>query len=505
MGNHPSTWMFALAFSTVIVLGGCGSSNESEQGLNSCETINDCVVGEACIGQDGGPKFCMPVTEPNMQMANRQGEGQTTPGRQATNGVSDANPSMGGMAESLPTIGSFAGASSADQMPSDMSDNGESNNTSEASASDSPMAGSQGTAPAIGVEEPTDDGRACPEIQRALKPNAASIPRVMLVVDRSWSMLQDEDRWTPIENALNQVTQALQEQVKFGLVVFPNPSPVGEPDEDMFGTCLASGRSRYDCEESYDACAPGEVVVNPDLNTSANIVQQLQDKRPSPNQGTPTASALAAAGAKLMENPTRKDLIIVATDGGPGCNFGLNPQQCVCMNASCSLFNSSEMCLDNAATVAQVEALAANGIKTIVLGISIGLPEEEACIADRCFEAGQACINGVCVNQAPQVLDAMAVAGQTDVMGRHFAVQDLDQIQQRLTAVAGSVAPCTYELNELEGFLDRLRVAIDDNEIFRDPNHMNGWDVVDGLLQLYGDACDTLRDGAPHTLSATCY
>ena len=66
------------------------------------------------------------------------------------------------------------------------------------------------------------------------------------------------------------------------------------------------------------------------------------------------------------------------------------------------------------------------------------------------------------------------------------------------------MAPCTYELNALEGFLDRLRVAIDDNEIFRDENHMNGWDVVDGLLQLYGDACDTLRDGAAHTLSATC-
>ena len=34
-------------------------------------------------------------------------------------------------------------------------------------------------------------------------------------------MSQDEDRWTPIEMALTQVTEALDDQVKFGLVVFP--------------------------------------------------------------------------------------------------------------------------------------------------------------------------------------------------------------------------------------------------------------------------------------------
>ena len=124
---------------------------------------------------------------------------------------------------------------------------------------------------------------------------------------------------------------------------------------------------------------------------------------------------------------------------------------------------------------------------------------------NRCFSDGQACINGMCVNQAPRVLDAMAVAGRTDVNGRHYAVEDLAEIQQRLTAVAGSIAPCTYELNELRDFLDRLRVAIDDNEIFRDPTHTNGWDVVNGLLELYGEACETLRDGGAHVLSATCF
>ena len=163
------------------------------------------------------------------------------------------------------------------------------------------------------------------------------------------------------------------------------------------------------------------------------------------------------------------------------------------------------MCLDDVETLNAVTALAMDGIRTLVLGISIGLPDEGACIAGQCFTDGQVCINDRCVNQAPKVLDAMAVAGQTDVNGRHYAVEDLAQIQQRLTAVAGSIAPCTYGLDQLAEFSDRLRVAIDDVEILRDPTRMNGWDVVDGLLELYGAACEKLRDGAPHTLSATCF
>ena len=56
-----------------------------------------------------------------------------------------------------------------------------------------------------------------------LKPSPGSIPRVMLVVDRSYSMIVEEDRWSPIENTLSRVTDSLRDTVQFGLV-FPSPA-----------------------------------------------------------------------------------------------------------------------------------------------------------------------------------------------------------------------------------------------------------------------------------------
>ena len=145
-------------------------------------------------------------------------------------------------------------------------------------------------------------------------------------------------------------------------------------------------------------------------------------------------------------------------------------------------FGESEMCLDDDATVNAVANLAQDGIRTLVLGISIGLPPEDACFGGTCFANGQVCVNGQCVNQAPQVLDAMAVAGQTAINGRHHQVDDVAQIQQQLTMVTGSVAPCTYSLDQLLPFADQLRVVVDDNEVMKDVTHTNGWDVVNGLL-----------------------
>ena len=63
----------------------------------------------------------------------------------------------------------------------------------------------------------------CGSFMTNLKPSAGSIPDVMLVVDRSYSMINSEDRWTPALRAISQVTQALEENVSFGLTLFPHP------------------------------------------------------------------------------------------------------------------------------------------------------------------------------------------------------------------------------------------------------------------------------------------
>ena len=88
---------------------------------------------------------------------------------------------------------------------------------------------------------------------------------------------------------------------------------------------------------------------------------------------------------------------------------------------------------------------------------------------------------------------------------RHLQVTDLNELQQRLTQAAGSVAPCRYDLGEIPPeFYDRLVVTLDGMEIMADPNRTNGWSVEGREIILHGPACEALRDGQPHGLGVSC-
>ena len=43
----------------------------------------------------------------------------------------------------------------------------------------------------------------------------------MLVVDRSYSMIMTQDRWTPLTDAMQTVMNNLGDGVQFGLTLFP--------------------------------------------------------------------------------------------------------------------------------------------------------------------------------------------------------------------------------------------------------------------------------------------
>ena len=371
-----------------------------------------------------------------------------------------------------------------------------------------------------GGEEPVDEG-ICPEVRVLLKPTLGSIPQVMLVVDRSYSMINTEDRWTPVFNGLTSVTANLEESVQFGLVLFPDPQR-GAPDPQAIQECINNGRTSLacdfipspDCEtalctDDYNACTPGRVMVPPAHETAQAISGQLQTNGPAPDQGTPTASALRAAGDALIAAGGSNQIILLATDGAPGCNFGINPTSCDCLTSLSTLCASDRfatMCLDDEETVAEIEALRGRGIDTIVLGITLGLNPEGPCIeGNRCPYGAQRCEGGMCVNLTPRVLDAMAVAGGRAVNRRHLQVTDLNELQQRLTQAAGSVAPCRYDLGEIPPeFYDRLVVTLDGMEIMADPNRTNGWSVEGREIILHGPACEALRDGQPHGLGVSC-
>ena len=336
----------------------------------------------------------------------------------------------------------------------------------------------------------------CPELNLLLKPAAGSVARVMLVVDRSYSMIQSEDRWTPLTNALQTVMENLGGGVQFGLTLFPNPWHA--PSEDA-------------------RCAAGVVNVDVDFDTQAEILQTMDTGRPVSNRGTPTASAVAAAGRFFIENPSPNDYILLATDGGPGCNLYENEptrySNCVCLSNTCT---ENLNCLDDDRTVQVVQGLYQEGIETMVLGITIGLPREtEGCYGHYACGAGQACSCvdnggcgpsnvGTCEDILRPTLSRLAVAGGRDNNGSYFEVTNLDELAASVQAVAGSIRPCSFDLEALGDFGNDLQLTIDGMVIPNDPDRQNGWYAEEGVLTLYGSACAAIRDGRAHTISAQC-
>ena len=223
--------------------------------------------------------------------------------------------------------------------------------------------------------------------------------------------------------------------------------------------------------------------------------------------GTPTASALAAAGRFLLDNqPTEKDYILLATDGGPGCNAYANTpsyyNECICLSAAC--FENLN-CLDDSRTETIVRGLAQQGIETMVLGITIGLPAEGGnCTSNYDCSSAQGCVNYRCQDALRPTLSRLAVAGGTAVNNTYFEVTNLNELQASIQTIAGSIRSCVFDLEAFGVFGNDLVLYIDDVLIPNDPTRQNGWYAEDNVLTLYGTACSAIRDGRAHSISAQC-
>ena len=290
---------------------------------------------------------------------------------------------------------------------------------------------------------------ACEYIEVNLKPDSALVPHIMLVVDRSGSM-RDSGEWDRMVPVLEELTAALDDVVHFGLTLFPDP------------------------RDPRNSCAPGRIVVEPDARTADQI--ELQFFLYGPSGGTPTAESLVRVYNFLEHNhPESPNLVILATDGGPGCNMDLEFPECTCIPDTTCL-HASQNCLDDGRTVSVVEQMAAADVPSYVIGI----PGSE---------------------RVTDVLDRMAVAGGTDRDGRHISVSNPEELTEALRSVAGGVVPCRYELGSAPDNPDHVALFIDGIEIARDQWHRDGWDISDErFVDMYGFSCRRIRDGNEHVL-----
>jgi hypothetical protein len=207
-------------------------------------------------------------------------------------------------------------------------------------------------------------------------------PNVMLVVDKSGSMLFPVDtsnsncpsgcgpapsagcpascptRLSEMKGAMGEFLTLQGDVARFGLAVFPDGAT---------GVC-APGITIHQIPTLNDdaiALAGAAVQIN-------GTIQGIQDPRiggglPA-NGGTPTAPTL-----RTLENytplldGTRKNIVLLLTDGLPNCNSTLVASSCTCVpGASCASTNLN--CLDATASIEAVAALSARNILTMVVG-----------------------------------------------------------------------------------------------------------------------------------------
>ena len=313
-------------------------------------------------------------------------------------------------------------------------------------ADDAPPADDdQGT---IDVE---DDGAPSPDATGAVcrtdEFTAAASARVLLVVDRSASMLEEApgfvgSKWTAASSALSLVAQRLATH-ELGLLLFPGPGV------------------------DQDVCGVGELAVPVGAAHDGEIVQVLDETEPA--GGTPVTATLARARDVLsVVAADRPKIVVLATDGAPNCDASLDVATCTCVVAGCQ---DARNCLDDDGSTAAARALNDEGVPVFV----VGLPGSE---------------------QFADVLDGLAEAGGTALAGarRHYAADSAAALSAAVEEAAGR-ASCRFDMDGPVTTVTTVTVAGQD--VARDVQRTDGWDLVDAdTIELFGAACDSAVDGA---------
>ncbi len=221
-------------------------------------------------------------------------------------------------------------------------------------------------------------------------------PNVMLLIDKSGSMNFAADETAPnctpqcnqsgspacdpgcrtrlqaLKTAMTSFLTA-QDKAHFGMAIFPTATA---GSGGVVDTCGATSST-----DIRVPLVPTNTDVSADLIAAANNVK-TEILNLSVGGGTPTGESLKYLGtyAPLLDpDPAfpRDDFVILVTDGLPNCNTN-NTNTCTDVAAcKCTLIPATSCtpasfctqgCLDSDSSVAQITALRAKGIKTIVVG-----------------------------------------------------------------------------------------------------------------------------------------
>lgn len=275
---------------------------------------------------------------------------------------------------------------------------------------------------------------------------------MMIILDRSGSM-GDELRWDPSVAAVRSVTEQLDECIRMGLTLFPDPE--AEPIE------IFPGFPGFP-----DACAPGKVEI-PIADSNATRISSLLDSA-WPEGGTPTSETLQAVLDSFLSN-TEPDqdqhpqYVLLVTDGQPTCPNG----------------NGSDITQEDIdSSYLAMEMLTQQGIKGYVIGYDTTGPGRESLAS---------------------VLDGLAQRGGTGDT-QHRPVEDEQSLLSELQSITGAIIECDLILEEEPPGPEYVRVSLGGQQI--NLNDPNGWEFnPPQRVTLVGTACERIKDCKPNMIN----
>jgi len=289
-------------------------------------------------------------------------------------------------------------------------------------------------------------------------------PGVHILLDRSRSMCYPLcpgeliwDYWTPAVEGVIGITSALDDDVAFGLGMFPDPA--------------------------YDTADPncyGAPISNPVMLHNADAIATTLRATPWPLGGTPTAPSLKSSLTALGSFVERRAaMVLLVTDGAPNCNSFLSCDTCVFSGPEGECTNPTQ-CLDDALTYAVLDDLRdAYGVRTYVLGL-VGA-------------AGWGWV---------EVMQQMAQHGGTD---EAVLVEDPDDVGPVMEELTRQIVPCYFDV-------DPSDISDPDSVLFdvagepwdRDEARIEGWDVVEAdRIRFFGEPCETILASSIETVEGT--
>ena len=312
-------------------------------------------------------------------------------------------------------------------------------------------------------------------------------PNLYFAIDASGSMTDGIPRGeatdgvgTPPPNRYSALSRAIQalllrvgHRVNYGATLFPTQN------------------AACDAGDEIHELGPGDDVsfaVSGELGPVLRAFMFNVNRR-APTGGTPVALALGGVLPRLREAGA-DTYVFLLTDGGPNCNADTRCGADACIpsiervrvsdgvlcdqdvNCCDGTVFGPDNCLDTSGSLAAVQALAAAGVRTFVIGI----PGSEA---------------------YANLLDQLAVAGGVAraESPRYYHVADADELLRTVSALGSTVAlGCTIELREPPPDPALVNLFFDGQLIPSDP--LEGWTFSgESTVQVQGAACELLRAG----------